>query len=74
MCSIECPSIIIYSVPLCYVYLAMLHYKARAHTRKMADIAMILFGLAATAYTMMQASEFVPFSFVTSLLVNIFHS
>ena len=44
------------SVPLCYVYPAMLHYKACAHTRKqkMADIAMIVFGLIAAAYTTTQ--------------------
>ncbi|KAJ6610723.1 transmembrane amino acid transporter protein-domain-containing protein [Mycena sp. CBHHK59/15] len=43
-------------VPLCYVYPAMLHYKACAHTRKkkIADIAMIVFGLAAAVYTTMQ--------------------
>ncbi|PFH53134.1 hypothetical protein AMATHDRAFT_73660 [Amanita thiersii Skay4041] len=43
-------------VPLCYVYPAMLHYKACADTRrkKIADIAMIIFGLAAAAYTTIQ--------------------
>jgi proton-coupled amino acid transporter len=43
-------------VPLCYVYPALLHYKACAHTRKkkLADIAMIVFGLAAAAYTTTQ--------------------
>lgn len=43
-------------VPLCYVYPAMLHYKACARTRKqkMADIAMIVFGLMAAAYTTIQ--------------------
>lgn len=43
-------------VPLCYVYPAMLHYKACATTRKMkiADITMIAFGLVAAAYTTTQ--------------------
>ncbi|KAF5367185.1 hypothetical protein D9758_003891 [Tetrapyrgos nigripes] len=43
-------------VPLCYVYPAMLHYKACAHTRKqkMGDIAMIVFGLIVAAYTTVQ--------------------
>ncbi|EFI27948.1 vacuolar amino acid transporter 4 [Coprinopsis cinerea okayama7 len=43
-------------VPLCYVYPAMLHYKAVARTRrqKLADIAMIVFGLIAAAYTTIQ--------------------
>ncbi|KAF8896081.1 transmembrane amino acid transporter protein-domain-containing protein [Infundibulicybe gibba] len=43
-------------VPLCYVYPALLHYKACAHTRKqkIADIAMITFGLVAAAYTTVQ--------------------
>ncbi|GAW03727.1 vacuolar amino acid transporter 4 [Lentinula edodes] len=43
-------------VPLCYVYPAMLHYKACAHTRrkKLADIAMIVFGLVAAAFTTVQ--------------------
>jgi solute carrier family 36 (proton-coupled amino acid transporter) len=53
---VEGSLLIIYSVPLCYVYPAMLHYKACAHTRKqkIADIAMIVFGLAAAAYTTIQ--------------------
>ncbi|KAJ7193931.1 vacuolar amino acid transporter 4 [Mycena pura] len=40
-------------VPLCYVYPAMLHYKACADTprKKAADIAMIVFGVVAAAYT-----------------------
>ncbi|KAI0784285.1 transmembrane amino acid transporter protein-domain-containing protein [Abortiporus biennis] len=40
-------------VPLCYVYPAMLHYKACAHTRKqkIADIALMVFGLVAATYT-----------------------
>lgn len=44
------------SVPLCYVYPAMLHYRACARTRrqKAADIAMIVFGLLAAAYTTTQ--------------------
>jgi len=43
-------------VPLCYVYPAMLHYKACSRTRKQkaADIALIIFGLIAAAYTTMQ--------------------
>ncbi|KAJ4477472.1 vacuolar amino acid transporter 4 [Lentinula aciculospora] len=43
-------------VPLCYVYPAMLHYKACAHTRqkKLADVAMIVFGLVAAAFTTVQ--------------------
>ncbi|KAJ7168621.1 vacuolar amino acid transporter 4 [Mycena filopes] len=43
-------------VPLCYVYPAMLHYKACANTprKKAADIAMIVFGLVAAVYTTMQ--------------------
>ncbi|KAI0070077.1 hypothetical protein K474DRAFT_1654255 [Panus rudis PR-1116 ss-1] len=40
-------------VPLCYVYPAMLHYKACARTRrqKLADIVLMVFGLLAAAYT-----------------------
>lgn len=43
-------------VPLCYVYPAMLHYKACAHTRrqKIADIALMIFGTVAAAYTTIQ--------------------
>ncbi|KAI0783949.1 transmembrane amino acid transporter protein-domain-containing protein [Irpex lacteus] len=43
-------------VPLCYVYPAMLHYKACARTRKqkIADIALMIFGLVAAAYTTIQ--------------------
>ncbi|KAJ7592845.1 vacuolar amino acid transporter 4 [Mycena floridula] len=43
-------------VPLCYVYPAMLHYRAVAHTRKekLKDLAMIVFGLVAAAYTSIQ--------------------
>ncbi|TFK28153.1 vacuolar amino acid transporter 4 [Coprinopsis marcescibilis] len=43
-------------VPLCYVYPAMLHYKACARTRrqKLADIAMIVFGVIAAVYTTTQ--------------------
>ena len=41
------------SVPLCYVYPAMLHYRACARTRrqKAADIALMVFGMIAAAYT-----------------------
>ena len=44
------------SVPLCYVYPPMLHYKACARTRKqkMADIALMIFGTATAVYTMVQ--------------------
>ena len=44
------------SVPLCYVYPAMLHYKACARTQKqkIADIVLMVFGLAAAAYTTIQ--------------------
>ncbi|KAF8917223.1 transmembrane amino acid transporter protein-domain-containing protein [Mucidula mucida] len=43
-------------VPLCYVYPAMLHYKAAAHTRteKLKDIAMMVFGMVAAIYTTIQ--------------------
>ncbi|KAF7289594.1 Aa-trans domain-containing protein [Mycena chlorophos] len=43
-------------VPLCYVYPAMLHYKACADTprKKAIDVAMIVFGLIAAAYTTIQ--------------------
>jgi len=43
-------------VPLCYVYPAMLHYKACAHTQKQkwADMAMVGFGLLVAAYTTVQ--------------------
>ncbi|KAL1753492.1 transmembrane amino acid transporter protein-domain-containing protein [Schizophyllum commune] len=43
-------------VPLCYVYPAMLHYKAAAFTRKqkIADIAMMVFGIIACVFTTAQ--------------------
>ncbi|KAH9944868.1 transmembrane amino acid transporter protein-domain-containing protein [Amylocystis lapponica] len=43
-------------VPLCYVYPAMLHYRACARTRrqKLADIALMVFGMVAAAYTTIQ--------------------
>ncbi|KII85114.1 hypothetical protein PLICRDRAFT_45235 [Plicaturopsis crispa FD-325 SS-3] len=43
-------------VPLCYIYPAMLHYKAVARTRreKLADIALMVFGLLAATYTTIQ--------------------
>jgi proton-coupled amino acid transporter len=46
----------IFSVPLCYVYPAMLHYRACSRTRKQkaADIALIIFGLIAATYTTIQ--------------------
>jgi hypothetical protein len=47
---------IVYSVPLCYVYPAMLHYKACARTwkQKAADIALGVFGVIAAFYTTIQ--------------------
>lgn len=61
-----------YSVPLCYVYPAMLHYKACARTRrqKAADIALMVFGMIAAAYTsamtikVRRRSQIVRFGFV----------
>ncbi|KAG8744133.1 neutral amino acid transporter [Ceratobasidium sp. 414] len=43
-------------VPLCFVYPAMLHYKAVAHTRlqKGGDIALMFFGMLAALYTSIQ--------------------
>lgn len=43
-------------VPLCYVYPPLLHYKACARTRKQkaADIALMIFGTLAAAYTTIQ--------------------
>ncbi len=51
-----------YSVPLCYVYPAMLHYKAAAHTRteKLKDIAMMVFGMVAAIYTTIQTVRVCP--------------
>ncbi|KDR78952.1 hypothetical protein GALMADRAFT_244633 [Galerina marginata CBS 339.88] len=48
-------------VPLCYVYPAMLHYKACSRTRKekAADIALIIFGLIAAAYTTTQTVKLI---------------
>ena len=45
-----------FSVPLCYVYPPMLHYRACSRTRKQkaADIALIIFGLVAATYTTIQ--------------------
>ena len=56
------------SVPLCYVYPAMLHYKACARTRKqkVADIALMVFGLIAAAYTTIQT--------INVCLLPLFHS
>ena len=44
------------SVPLCYVYPAMLHYKACARTlrEKVADILLMVFGWLAAIYTTVQ--------------------
>ncbi|KAG6919207.1 hypothetical protein DXG01_008505 [Tephrocybe rancida] len=48
-------------VPLCYVYPAMLHYRACARTwrEKAADILLILFGTAAFAYTTIQTVKLI---------------
>ncbi|KAL1740128.1 transmembrane amino acid transporter protein-domain-containing protein [Schizophyllum fasciatum] len=48
-------------VPLCYVYPAMLHYKAAAHTRrqKIADIAMMVFGIFACVFTTAQTLKLI---------------
>jgi len=48
-------------VPLCYVYPAMLHYKACSRTRtdKAKDIALIIFGLIAAAYTTVQTVKLI---------------
>ncbi|KAG6900691.1 hypothetical protein C0993_005003 [Termitomyces sp. T159_Od127] len=48
-------------VPLCYVYPAMLHYRACARTfrQKAADILLILFGTAAFVYTTSQTIELI---------------
>ncbi|KAF9466587.1 transmembrane amino acid transporter protein-domain-containing protein [Collybia nuda] len=56
-------------VPLCYVYPAMLHYRACARTRKqkIADIVMIVFGLTAAAYTTTQTVRVSIFSIFYSL-------
>ena len=47
---------VFFSVPLCYCYPAMLHYKAVSRTRKqkLADIVLIIFGFIAAAYTTIQ--------------------
>jgi len=44
------------SVPLCYIYPAMIHYKACAKTRKekVADITLMVFGFVAAVYTTVQ--------------------
>jgi len=56
------------SVPLCYVYPAMLHYRACARTRgdKMRDIAMIIFGTVVFVYTSVETIRvcFLPFNFI----------
>ncbi|PPQ89338.1 hypothetical protein CVT25_003175 [Psilocybe cyanescens] len=48
-------------VPLCYVYPPMLHLKACARTRKekAADIALIIFGVVAAAYTTTQTLKLI---------------
>jgi hypothetical protein len=47
---------IVHSVPLCYIYLAMLHYKSCVRTwkQKAADIALGVFGIIAAFYTTIQ--------------------
>jgi proton-coupled amino acid transporter len=55
----------LYSVPLCYIYPAMLHYKACAHTRKQQfiDGTLIVFGFLLLFYTTEQTiSVWLPFS------------
>lgn len=69
-------------MPLCYVYPAMLHYKACARTRKqkIADIALMVFGLIAAAYTTIQTVRvsgsafsvillYLGFSFAPSMII-----
>jgi amino acid permease len=48
------------SVPMCYVYPPLLHYKACAKTtkEKVADILLIIFGVLATIYTTFQVGVF----------------
>ncbi|KAK0205038.1 transmembrane amino acid transporter protein-domain-containing protein [Desarmillaria ectypa] len=55
-------------VPLCYVYPAMLHYKACAHTRsaKLKDIAMMVFGMLAAIYTTIQTLRVRDVMFIQS--------
>ncbi|KAF8969229.1 transmembrane amino acid transporter protein-domain-containing protein [Flammula alnicola] len=59
-------------VPLCYVYPAMLHYKACSRTRreKLADIALIVFGLLAAAYTTVQTLKCLAQLVVRRLLMT----
>lgn len=60
-----------FSVPLCYVYPAMLHYKAisRTRTQKVADIALIIFGLAAAVYTTIQTTKVCSFFPIDALVL-----
>jgi proton-coupled amino acid transporter len=54
------------SIPLCYVYPPLLHYKACAHTRwaKAKDIALVVFGIAAAVFTTLQTIKVsLPFVF-----------
>jgi proton-coupled amino acid transporter len=55
-----------FSVPLCYCYPPMLHYKAISRTRKqkLADIALIIFGFVAAVYTTIQTLGVRLFSFL----------
>jgi proton-coupled amino acid transporter len=70
-------SILIYfycSVPLCYIYPAMLHYRACARTRtqKLADIAMIVFGTVAAVYTTVQTIRVC--AIISVILVSFAHA
>jgi len=51
-----------HSVPLCYIYPAMIHYKACAKTRKekLADLALVAFGFVAAVYTTVQTIRVRP--------------
>ncbi|KZT29829.1 hypothetical protein NEOLEDRAFT_1084677 [Neolentinus lepideus HHB14362 ss-1] len=45
-------------VPLCYVYPAMLHYKvARTRRQRIADVGLMIFGMAAAIYTTVQTLQ-----------------
>ncbi|KAG5721304.1 hypothetical protein E4T56_gene5307, partial [Termitomyces sp. T112] len=48
-------------VPMCYIYPAMLHYRACARTfrQKAADISLIVFGTVAFCYTTAQTLELI---------------
>jgi solute carrier family 36 (proton-coupled amino acid transporter) len=68
------PNLRNFSVPLCYVYPPMLHYKACARTKRerVADIALMVFGAAAAVYTTIQTLQvrdglFIP---VSTLIIS----